>query len=237
LLDGIVERGSPITANRTLSWFRRLCSWAIERGLIDANPCTGVKRPAGETARDRVLSDAELKAVWRAADGLEQPYTAFIRLLILTGKRKSEVVGMEWREIDLENRVWTLPAARAKNGREHQIPLSDSAVDILAALPRVAGSVFVFTLKGRNPISAFVLTKQRIDALMPDAAHRTFHDVRRTVASGLARPGVNLLVIEKLLNHVSRAAWQGSLASIRGIRSRMKSARRWRPGQNLSTGL
>ena len=167
LLDGIVARGSPVTANRTLAWLRRMCAWAIERGLIEVSPCAGIRAPAAETSRDRVLSDDELKAAWRAADALETPYNGFIKLLILTGARRSEVAGMMWREIDFDAKLWTLPAARAKNATEYQIPLSDSAVQILRALPRIADSDLVFTLSGRVPIRGFHNVKTRIDALMP----------------------------------------------------------------------
>jgi integrase len=215
LLDDIVEREAPITANRTLSWFRRMCSWAVERELIDTNPCLRVKAPAAETSRDRVLSDVELKAVWLAAGTLEQPYEAFVKLLILTGQRRNEVAGMRRSEIDLAAKLWTLPKERAKNGREHTLPLSDQAIEILHGLPRISGSEFALTLFGSRPITGFNLVKQRIDARVPDAAPWVFHDVRRTVASGLARLGVNLPVIEKLLNHVS-----GSFGGIVGVYQR-----------------
>jgi integrase len=216
LLDSIVDQGSPVAANRTLSWFRRMCSWAIERGLIETNPCTGIKPPAAETARDRVLSDGELAAVWRAADALDLTYSAFIRVLILTGQRRSEVAGMTWREIDLDAKLWTLPAARAKNGREHKIPLSDLAVEILRSLPWIADSRFVFSLFGRGPITAFVLTKQRLDALMPtETAPWTLHDLRRTFASGCARLGVAVHVVEAALNHRS-----GSIKGVAAVYNR-----------------
>lgn len=210
LLDDIVERGAPVTANRTLAWFRLLCSWAVERGLVDSNPCGSIKRPVGEVPRDRVLSDGELVAVWRASAELEVPYGAFTRLLILTGARRNEVANMSWGEIDFEKVVWTLPAARAKNGREHQVPLSDSVADILRALPRVAGSEFVFTLSGRNPITGFSLIKGRLDEAMPDDVRPwTLHDLRRTFATGLARLGIAVHVTEAALNHRS--------GSIRGV--------------------
>jgi integrase len=209
LLDGIVARGSPVTANRTLAWLRRMCSWTVERGLIEVSPCAGIRAPAAETSRDRVLSDDELKAVWRAADALETPYNAFVKLLILTGARRSEVAGMMWREIDFDAKLWTLPAARAKNATEYQIPLSDSAVQILRALPRIADSDLVFTLSGRVPIRGFHNVKTRIDALMPAGPSWTLHDLRRTFASGCARLGIAVHVVEAALNHRS--------GSIRGI--------------------
>jgi integrase len=209
LLDGIVARGSPVTANRTLAWLRRMCAWAIERGLIEVSPCAGIRAPAAETSRDRVLSDDELKTVWLAADGLGAPYNAFVKLLILTGARRSEVAGMMWREIDFDAKLWTLPAARAKNATEYQIPLSDSAVQILQALPRIADSDLVFSLSGRVPIRGFHNVKTRIDALMPARPSWTLHDLRRTFASGCAKLGIAVHVVEAALNHKS--------GSIRGI--------------------
>jgi integrase len=203
LLDRIVERGSPIVANRVLGWLRLLCSWAVERDIIATSPCDRIKPPAAETARDRVLSDDELKAVWKAADALEPPYGAFVKLLILTGARRTEIAEMRWTEIDA--RMWTLPKERAKNARQHAVPLSDSVVEILKALPRIAGSDLIFTLNGRNRITAFSLTKQRLDETMPCIPHWTLHDLRRTFASGCARLGVAVHVVEAALNHRSGA--------------------------------
>jgi integrase len=204
MLDSIVERGSPVQANRALAALRTMCRWAVERGLIDANPCTGIRAPSVETARDRVLSDDELKAVWQAAEALDQPYREFIQLLILTGQRRSEVAEMRWSESDLDAGLWILPKERAKNHRQHEIPLSDSVIGILRAMPQIGGSDFVFTLYGRRPMCGFHLIKNRLDDLMPrDMPAWIFHDLRRTFASGMARLGINLPVIEKLLNHIS----------------------------------
>ncbi len=210
LLDAIVERPAPITANRTLAWLHTLFNWAVERGVVNANPCIGIRPPADETARDRVLSDDELAALWRASDGLAQPYSEFIKLLILTGARRNEIAELRWREVDLDAKVWTLPKERAKNAREHTIPLSDLAVEVLKGLPRIDGSDLIFTLNGKNRISAFSLTKDRLNARMPTGtAHWQFHDLRRSLASGCARLGVAVHVVEALLNHKS--------GSIRGV--------------------
>jgi integrase len=216
-LDGIVDRGAPVFANRTLSWLKGLCNFAIARGLIETSPCAGIKAPGGrETPRDRVLSDGELAAVWQAAEAFEWPYRGFVRLLILTGQRRTEVSGLAWREIDLAAKLWTLPGVRAKNSIEHTIPLPDHAVEILKSVPRIAESEFVFTISGRAPLTGHYALKRRLDALMPPGTPSwTYHDIRRTVASGMARLGVNLPVIEKLLNHVS-----GSFAGIVGVYQR-----------------
>ena len=214
-LDGIVDRPAPIAANRALGWLKGLCNFAVERGILDTSPIAGIKAPAAETPRDRVLSDDELRAVWQAADALEPVYAGLIKLLILSGQRLREVSEMEWKEIDLEAKLWTLPGVRAKNSIEHSIPLSDWTVEILKALPRIAGSDFVFTINGRNPIRGTHPVKRRIDKLGPPMPPWVLHDLRRSVASGMARLGVNLPVIEKLLNHVS-----GSFAGIVGVYQR-----------------
>jgi integrase len=216
LLDLIVERGSPVTANRTLAWLHRMCSWAIERGLIVANPCAGIRAPASETARDRVLADEELKAVWEAAESLEQLHAAFIKLLILTGARRNEVAEMAWREVDLDAKLWTLPKERSKNDREHTVPLSDSAVEILRTLPRIMGSDLAFTLNGHSRITGFSRVKDRIDARMPAGISPwTLHDLRRTFASGCARLGIAVHVVEAALNHRS-----GSIKGIAAVYNR-----------------
>jgi len=204
LLDKIADRGAPVAANRTLAWLRVLCNWAIGRGLIENNPCTGISRPGPETPRERFLSDDELVMLWDAADALTRPFDSFIRMLILTGQRPHEVSDAEWAEIDLVNRVWTLPARRAKNGREHTIPLSDPACAILESIPHFYGSPFVFTLRGTNPIRGHHLVKRRLDELLPsEMPPWTLHDIRSSVASGMAKLGINLPTVERLLNHVS----------------------------------
>jgi integrase len=202
LLDSIVERGSPVTANRVLAWLRRMCRWAVDRGLIEANPCTGIRAPAAETSRERVLEDAELKALWLASEGLEPRYAAFIKLLILTGARRTEVAEMTWRELDLDAKIWTLPKERSKNAREYSVHLPDLACGILKTCPRMDGSDFVFTLNGRNAITGFAMMKRMLDELLPPGIPPwTMHDVRRTFASGCARLGIAIHVVEAALNH------------------------------------
>ena len=153
MLDAIVARGAPYTANRTLTWLKTMCKWAESRQLIASSPCAKVERPMKtEASRDRVLSDDELAAVWKGAEAIGWPYGDVAKLLILTGQRRTEVTGLEWRELDLEEGTWTLPAARAKNKREHTIPLSRAAVEILKSVPRLAASDFVFTFSGDKPL-------------------------------------------------------------------------------------
>ncbi|SFK28597.1 tyrosine-type recombinase/integrase [Methylocapsa palsarum] len=216
LLDSIVDRPAPIVANRVLAIFRRMCGWAVERGIIEASPCLGIRSPSPERSRDRVLDDVELRAVWLAAEGLGWPFGRIIQLLILTGQRLGEVSEMRWSELDFTTRTWTLPKERCKNGQAHQVPLSPQALAILEGLPRIGGaSDFVFTTNGRTPVSGFSKARAHLGAALPAAPHWTFHDLRRTAATGMARLGVSIPVIEKILNHRS-----GSFAGIVGIYQR-----------------
>jgi integrase len=194
-LDAVADRGG-VMANRTLAVFKTMCIWAIERGIIDHNPAEGIRKPAVEEARDRVLADGELAEIWAAADGLGFPYGPIVQVLILTGARLREVADLHWREIDLEARVWRLPAARAKNATEHTIPLSEPAIAILTALPRIVGAGFVFTLSGQKPVNEFGRARGRLPA-----GDWVLHDVRRTVASGLAGMGFAPHIVEAVLNH------------------------------------
>jgi integrase len=211
LLDGVNDRGSPIMANRVLSAVRKLFNWCVARDVIQASPCTLVNPPAPERSRDRVLSDDELRLVWNAADGDGWPFGPLVKLLILLGQRLSEVGGMRWEELDLEKKLWTLPAERVKNGERHEVPLSGAAVSLITALPRIKTTKgYVFATRRDAAVSGFSRAKDRLDAAIVVAStdlgpvkHWTFHDLRRTMASGMARLGIQLPVIEKVLNHTS----------------------------------
>jgi integrase len=210
LLDRVVDGGAPIAANRTLAAVRKLFNWCISRDIVTVSPCTGVKPPTPERSRDRVLSDNELVRVWRASQKIGGAFGALVQLLALTGQRRDEVAAMRWDELDLEGRSWTLPRGRVKNDQGHEVPLSAAAVAILESLPRIAESPFVLTTNGTAPSSGYSKGKRRLDELLPqEMPPWRLHDLRRTVASGMARLGINLPVIEKVLNHSS-----GSFAGI-----------------------
>jgi integrase len=128
---------------------------------------------------------------------------------------------MRWAEIDFKARTWTLARERVKNNQAHVVPLSDAAIKMLESLPRIRGDAgFIFTTTGCSPVSGFSRAKLRINESIAELgkaalAHWTFHDLRRTTASGMARLGINLPVIEKVLNHSS-----GSFAGIVGVYQR-----------------
>ncbi len=215
VLDRVVDGGAPIAANRTLSAVRKFFNWCVARDILSVSPCAGVKPPTAERSRDRVLSGDELRLVWHAAEKLG-PLGLLVKLLALTGQRRDEVARMQWVELDLENRLWTLPPERTKNNQPHQVPLSAAVLAVLESVPHVPGSRFVFTTNGGAvPASGYSKNKRRLDALLADIPAWRLHDLRRTCASGMAQLGINLPVIEKVLNHAS-----GSFAGIVGVYQR-----------------
>lgn len=218
LLDAIVSRGSPITANRVLAAVRKMFAWAMARDIVTASPCAGVPPPSSETSRDRVLSDDELRLIWKAADVLEWPFGPVVQMLILTLQRRDEVAEMAHTEIS--EKTWLIPKERVKNGIEHEVALSAPALAILRKLPKIGTRGLVFTVTGETAVSGFSKAKARLDAEITKAhgtalPHWTLHDLRRTGASGMARLGIQLPVIEKLLNHSS-----GSFGGVAGVYQR-----------------
>jgi integrase len=209
LIDRVADRGARVHANRVLAAVRVLFNWALSRGVIEASPAAGVKAPGAETVRERVLSEDELREVWRAADATAYPFGPFFKLLILTAQRRDEVAAMRWSEIDTSRAVWTIPGQRAKNGRAHEVPLSEPALDILRAVPRLDGSDFVFTTTGNAAISGFSKAKARLNRAsgvgLSDRDEWRVHDIRRTVTTFMAGMGIAPHVVDKLLNHVSGA--------------------------------
>ena len=198
LLDGIKDRGSPIMARRVQTNVRRFFGWCTERGMIPVNPVASMERVAQVKSRERVLCDKELAQVWSACDGM---FGLATRLLILTGCRREEIGQLKWSEIDGD--VITLEGDRTKNGEAHIIPLSTAAKSLLDSIPRIAGSDYVFTVNGRQPISGWGRAKARLDDVTKIADWR-LHDLRRTTATGLQRMGVNLQVVESILGHTAR---------------------------------
>lgn len=138
LLDRIIDRGSPVAANRTLACVRRMFNFAVERGVIEQSPCYLVKRPHKERPRERVLTSDEIRRAWQALDtaAMELNVRRALKLLIATGQRRAEVVGLHEREIDRQAALWTIPASRSKNSREHIVPLSPLALQIIGDPPK-----------------------------------------------------------------------------------------------------
>lgn len=219
LLDLIVDRGAPISANRVYANGKKMFGWAVERGFIETSPFDHVKAPAQETSRDRTPDDAELALILRAADTLGPVFGAFIKLLTYTGQRRDEVAQMRWSELNADLTLWTLPRARSKNDKAHYVPLAPEVRAVLADLPRI--SDYVLTTSGAAPISGYSKCKIALDAAITELNDGVpippwrIHDLRRAMASGMARMGVQLPVVEKVLNHTS-----GSFGGVQGVYQR-----------------
>jgi integrase len=219
-LDEVADR-APVQAARLKAYLNKLFRWARSRGLVEHNPIEEIDRPNVETVRDRVLDDAELALVWRAADKLNFPFAPIIRMLVLSGQRLGEVAGLRWSELDFDKAVWRLPAERVKNARAHEVPLSAQMLAILDALPRVANRDLIFTTTGDTPPSGFSRAKRALDqhiAALNDGKPLPpwrLHDIRRSVVSGMAALRIELTTIEKCVNHVS-----GSFAGIVSVYQR-----------------
>ncbi len=215
-LDAIFAR-SPSAAVKAHKWLRKLFIWAVDRGDIQSSPMDRMSPPAKDGQRKRVLKGAELKAVWSAADGLGEPYTSFVRVLLLTAQRLREVAGMNWDEVDLDAGQWVIPPIRTKKGRDHLVPLSSAVVDILRERfpDQSSRKGFVFTTNGMKPINGFSKPKAKLDMLttefvanmkggaISDVKPWVFHDFRRSFGTGCQSMGFPIEQVEAALNHVS----------------------------------
>ena len=216
VLDDCVDAGLPSAANHALAAIRRFFNWCVERGMLDFSPCQGVKKPAQDKARERVLDATELARIWRAADLVGYPFGPVVKLLLLTAQRRGEVAGMQWPHLDLTAHLWTLPAEITKNGRQHLVPIAPTTAQLLLALPRFPGN-FVFPSRGQNPAFAnFTIGKRKLD-VFAQVTDWTLHDLRRSAATHMARLGTAPHVIERLLNHVS-----GTFGGVAGVYNRFQ---------------
>src|SRR6202030_1485854 len=156
LLDRIANRGSPVQANRTLARLKTLFKWVLDEELIPADPTARVRKVVKETARDRTLTDDEIRLFWAGCDKLGWPFGPLFKLLLLTAQRRDEVGTMEWSEVDIGKRIWLIPRQKAKNKRAHEVYLSTMAVEIIEGLPAIGSDPgLVFTTNEKRPVSGF----------------------------------------------------------------------------------
>ena len=220
-LREIVKAHGPVAAARARANLSALLGWAMREGLCEANPVIATNNPSPPTSRDRVLSDDELRAVWEACSG-EDDHSRIVKLLTLTGARRTEVAAMTWGELNLDSATWRIAGTRVKNKRDHDVPLSAAALDILRAVAKRKDRSVVFGI-GKKGFTTWTHSKaaldERVAAAWPSSAGPfepwTLHDLRRTVATGLQRLGVRLEVTEAILNHVG-----GSRGGVTGIYQR-----------------
>jgi integrase len=212
VLDAMADRGKAISAGRTMAYARACYSWAEKRGKVSSNPFRNIPVSAVGSERDRVLTDVELRQIWRTAATIPYPFGPFFQLAILTLQRREEVARMRWSEISDDRGLWTIPGTRMKNGKPHDVHLSEPAQNLLSTLPRINGSDLVFTTTGTTPISGFSKAKRDLDTAIarrinelkpvcPAPGPWRLHDLRRSGVTKLAALGFDSIVADKLLAH------------------------------------
>jgi integrase len=200
-LLAITRRSSGVTAALARNALSAFYVWVLAQGLATVNPVVGtVQTPLGPS-RERVLSNPELASVWRACDDVGE-FGSIVKLLILTGARRSEIGGLCWSELDLDRGVWTLPRERSKNKHSHALPLIGTAMDIVSAVPQRAGRDQLFGERGPLGFTAWDKFKRLLDA-KAGVVDWNLHDLRRTVATRMADIGIQPHIIEQILNHQS----------------------------------
>jgi len=212
----IETKNGKIAANRTQSSLSAFFAWCMRQGLTDSNPVIGTDRRP-EQSRVRVLTDNELKAIWNATSGADD-YSAIVRLLMLTAARASEIGSLRWSEITDTSIM--LPATRTKKAREHAIPLTDTALAIIAARQKYADQDFIFGRRNDRPFTGWSVCKAALDARLAASgmkAEWVHHDLRRSAATKMAELGIEPHIIEAVLNHVS-----GHKAGVAGVYNRAK---------------
>lgn len=204
-LDRIRDRGAHTQANRALAIFRRMCRFAVERGLLETSPAVYIKATP-EDSRDRALSRDEIRLFFEAMQK-ESPWIGTrlaLEVLLRTGQRSSEVLQMSPQQIDMERALWTIPGELVKNSRTQVVPLPHQVMTLLRlAMATTSNETAVF----RSPRKDGFLSKQALGRAMDRALkrhnipHATPHDLRRTCATYMTELGVPRLVVSKILNH------------------------------------
>jgi integrase len=222
-LGKIASVRGPYAANRARATLSSFYAWAMKEGVVDLNPVISTNRQTDEKARDRVLTDAELAAIWKSCN--DDDYGRIVRLLILTGQRRDEVGAMARSEVDTAARKWTIPVARTKNSQMHEVPLSNSALAIVKQALSREGREDRERLFGEadTGFSGWSKARLALDKRIAEEAEKTkparrganadrketepvrwrVHDIRRTGATRMADLGVLPHIIEAVLNHIS----------------------------------
>lgn len=208
LLDKVEDR-APVQCNRVQSTLSKWFNWMAGRGVLDSSPIFKMDKRTTENARKRILADDELRSIWKACEKKSWPFGPIDQLLLLTAKRRAEVVGMRWSEVDFEQKIWTIPGdldGRTKNKIEEAVPLSNQVITLLRSLARFPDVDLVFPASNGsgNPVSGFSRAKKKMDELSGVEAW-TLHDLRRTVRTNLSALRIPKEISDRVLHHVDRS--------------------------------
>ena len=210
-LNDELEGIGAATARNVYAFVRHMFAWAVERQLVPQTPCT-VKAPPPIRSRERTLAEDEVAAIWSALP--DYPFGPLVKLLFLTAQRRTNVAEMRWRDIDLDKSAWIISGDEHKSKREHLVPLSPLAVDILYSLPRAGEFVLSGRVGADRPFSGFSKAKARLDVACGVDGWR-LHDIRRTVATIMQQLKIAPHVIEAVEGRIS-----GSLGGVAGVYQR-----------------
>ncbi len=216
MLDKIEDDAGPVAADRTRAYFRKALGWYSERDdqFNLGAAIVKVEPRSNGSSRDRTLSDDELRIIWPVL-GEQGTFGAFVKALLLTGQRRSEVAGMTRGEIG-DDEIWEIPEGRYKTKRPHAVPLSKAARDLIDEQPEAKGCEFVFPSSAKTAFTGFGKAKAALDAAILDAMQKaakkgakveplpcwTLHDCRRSASTMMARAGVRPDIKERVLGHV-----------------------------------
>lgn len=200
-LQDIITENGRVAASRARSYLKAAYNWGAGEGLVTHNPITASNVPDKDTpTRDRVLSDSELRMVWKASSGTDA-FNKIIRLLILLGCRRAEIGSLRWGEINFDAGTIIIPGSRTKGGATLMLTLPDSALVILRSIERRDGNDFVFGGSKAGVTNWSKATAELRARVTEPMAPWTLHDLRRTFRSGLSEIGVKPHVAERLLGH------------------------------------
>jgi integrase len=201
LLDDIEDNSGPVAADKVLAAISTICNWYATRNDNYSSPIVkGMRRSSPkERARDRILDDDELRAVWRAAEA-NGTFGAMVRVLLLTGQRREKVASMKWDDVGVDG-TWRIPAEDREKGNAGDLVLPEMALAIIKAQPRFVDNPFVFAGRSGSYRTGHSGAKSALDARVPEVQPWVLHDLRRTARSLMARAGVRPDIAERVLGH------------------------------------
>jgi integrase len=215
-VDAKANTGRKPYANRIRAALVAFAKWAWVRGYIDSDIGAGIAKATREAARDRVLSITEVQTIWNATYEMGELWGPLLRLVILTGQRRSEIAELQWNEIDLVKAQMVKSGMQTKNGKPHTTHLAAPALRELQELSQSKNdNKWVFSTTGKTPVSGLSKVKSRLDKILGDDFEPwRIHDIRTGLASALAETGEPENVVDRILNHSASGSAPSAVARV-----------------------
>lgn len=217
IVDGHMKRGKVTMANRVRAALLAFTAWAAQRSYITSDPGLKVGKPSREKPRERCPSIEEVRAIYAACDSMGPIFGPLFKLLVLTGQRRGEILGLRWEQIDFDARRIVKPGSETKNGKAHITHMAEPVVEILEELraDREDASGLVFTTTGDTPVSSVSKAKARLDARLGDDFESwRLHDLRTSLATAMADAGIPEAVVDRILNHSASGSAPSAVARV-----------------------